>query len=271
MAQLLKIACIQLDCEPDNIKLNMEKSLGFIAKAKEQGADIVVLPELFNVGYDLALLKSINYQHQESNFQQSVSYLLATAQQFKIHIVAGLLEAENGKLHNGVFVFSEKGILTKYRKLALFSLSGEPELFEPGNQTATFMFDQFKFGIMICFDIRFSDISQKYLKDNCSCLVISSAFPFPRLDHWKTLLKCRAIENQLYIAAANRVGIDNGSFFLGNSCIIDPWGTVRATANETEETVIVYEIDIERVNEIRKSIPIRESFEHIQALLKPNH
>lgn len=263
MPEMIKAACIQVDSRPGDVKGNMERTLGFIRRAKDGGAQVAVLPELFNVGYDFSVLETPGY-----DYAGAVSLLSNAARELGIHIVAGLLETEDGKRYNSVLVFDNGGnILTKYRKICLFPLSREEEMFKPGGELAAFSIGGFKFGIMICFDIRFPEIARKYYQEGCSGIIVSSAFPFPRLDHWRILLRCRAVENQLYIVAANRVGKDGPFYFLGNSCIIDPWGTVKATAGETDETVISHELVADKVEEVRTSIPCRESFQRLLALL----
>jgi len=262
MTEVIKAACVQLDSRPGDVKGNIDKSFRLIEEAKERGAQLVVLPELFNVGYDFCVLKDLHYDYYETR-----SLLSHSAKEFNIHIAAGLLEIEDGKWYNSVLVFDGGGVLlTRYRKICLFPLSHEEEIFHPGNELATFFIGNLKFGIMICFDIRFPEISRIYYKEGCSCVIVSSAFPFPRLDHWRILLRSRAVENQMYIVAANRVGKDGPFFFMGNSCIIDPWGTVNAIANETEETVILHELVADKVDEVRRTIPCTEGFNRLLEL-----
>ena len=263
MPDVIKAACVQVDSRPGDVKGNIEKSLGLIKEAKDGGAQLVVLPELFNVGYDFSVLEGLRYDYDETR-----SLLSMAAKEIDIHIAAGLLEIEDGKRYNSVLVFDPGGFVsTKYRKICLFPPSREEKVFHPGGELATFSIGNLKFGIMICFDIRFPEISRKYYKEGCSCLIVSSAFPFPRLDHWRILLRSRAVENQMYVVAANRVGKDGPLYFMGNSCIIDPWGTVKAIANETEETVIMGDIVAEKIDEVRKTIPCGDGFQRVLSLL----
>lgn len=262
MPDMIKAACIQVDSRPGDVKGNIKKSLGLIKEAKDRGAQLAVLPELFNVGYDFSVLDGLRYDYDETR-----SLLSAAAREMDIHIAGGLLELEDGKRYNSVLVFDPGGnVLTKYRKICLFPLSREEKIFHPGGKLATFSIGNLKFGIMICFDIRFPEISRRYYEEGCSGIIVASAFPFPRLDHWRILLKCRAVENQLYVIAANRVGKDGSLYFMGNSCVIDPWGTVKATANETEETVITGDIVAEKVDEVRKTIPCGDGFQRLVSL-----
>ena len=253
-----------MDCEPGDVTKNMEKAVGFLRKAKEKGAELVLLPELFNVGYDFSVYKTMTY-----DFEETKKILSDTAKELNIHIVAGILEKKEEWWYNSLLVFDNLGeILTNYCKINLFPLSYEEEIFIPGKKIALFTMNGVRFGLMICFDIRFPELSRQYYKEKCDVMLVSSAFPFPRLDHWRTLLKSRAIENQMYVIAANRSGKDSGVTFLGNSCVIDPWGTVKATANETEETVIIHEITSENVNLVRNVMPVKDNFKRLNILFK---
>jgi len=150
----------------------------------------------------------------------------------------------------------------------LFCLGKEKEIFIHGNKPVTFSIGGINLGIMICYDVRFPELARRYVDLNCSVLIISSAFPFPRLDHWRNLLKARAIENQVYIIASNRVGKDADFNFLGNSSIIDPWGTLKGALNETEEGVILNEISMDKVNQVRDFIPCLKDKLILDSILK---
>ncbi len=267
MDPLLKIACIQSDCEPGNVTANLDRALRLVEAAQAGGARMAVLPELCNVGYDLNRLKNSSYDSLARGFEQSRDRLAAASRRLAMVIAAGLLETENGRYYNSLLVFDGEAVPARYRKLALFPLSGETEFFDPGDRLVTFRVDGFRLGIMICFDIRFPEIARKYLEEDCSGLIIASAFPSARLDHWQTLVKSRAVENQLYVAAANRSGADNGLRFAGNSCVIDPWGTVKASAAETGDAVIVHEMDLRNVSDARDRIPTREGRDYLRTVL----
>ena len=143
-----------------------------------------------------------------------------------LFIAAGLTEMEKseGVLYNTLYVFNNDGeIVVRYRKINLFSMSNETRWFKPGQTPQSFIINNVKVGIMICYDLRFPELARHYYKEGCKAIIISSAFPKPRQEHWKTLLRARVVENQLYVIASNRVGNVNGIEFAGSSSIIDPW------------------------------------------------
>lgn len=261
--ETLKIASIQINSEPANVERNNEKSVRYINEAKKQGARIAVLPELCNVGYDLSRIPDLTY-----DFDGNIKHYSGLARSLDIHIAAGLLEVDEKGKYNTLFVFDNKGeIACKYRKVNLFPLSIEEEIFIPGERPAAFTVGDFKFGLQICYDIRFPELGRIYVSEGCNALIVASAFPFPRLDHWRILLQSRAIENQLYLIAANRTGKDKDFWFVGNSCVIDPWGTVKATMSETDEGVICQDLNLEKVNEVRKFIPALKNKANLDTLI----
>ncbi len=264
MKKSLKVAVAQSDSVPFEVDVNLQRIEYLASRAKQDDVRLIVFPELFNVGYDLAGLRTLDY-----NFEHSLDFIKKTAKASQLHICCGMLEKENDRLYNSLFVVSDKGhLVTRYRKANLFPLSTEEEVFQPGNEFVVFDIDPFRFGLMICYDIRFPEISTEYIHRNCNALIISSAFPFPRLDHWRILLRSRAIENQCYVLASNRVGKDGGFWFCGNSSIIDPYGNYTASMNEIAEGIVSHEIDQGFLESTRKTIPCLANKTMIKNILK---
>ncbi|MDP4180309.1 MAG: carbon-nitrogen family hydrolase [Bacillota bacterium] len=251
-----KIACVQTDCFPCDIGKNLEKVKSFLVEAKNKGAKLAVLPELFNIGYDLNLFRS----YSEYDVSETKHFLSTLSKELDLFIVAGIADQEGGSLQNSACVFDNHGnVICKYNKMNLFPLSEEKNIFTEGSQPETFSIGDFKVGLLICYDIRFPEVTTKYFEEGCNVFIILSAFPFPRLEHWKTLIKARAIESQSYVIACNRVGKDGDMTFLGNSCIIDPWGTEKANLNETEEGVLLGEINMDKILEVRSKMTCFEN------------
>ena len=245
------VGSIQIDCEVGNTNKNIKNARKYIKEAVKKNISIVVLPELFVIGYDLERFTEINYDQDKTI--QDISLL---AKENNIYIVAGLLEKEGAEYYNSLFVFTNEGIIeTIYRKNYLFSLSKENKIFKAGNEIKFFNINNIRFGLLICYDIRFPELSRQYIDEECDVLICSAAFPQPRLEHWNVLLKARAIENQMYVIASNRVGTDGSLTFLGNSQIIDPWGEEISRINGIREGLIVGEISKTYIEEVRNKIP----------------
>ena len=251
MSNTLKVCSVQMDSKLGDVGYNIRQVHKLILEAKKQDIELVVLPELFDVGYDLDLIKTMAY-----DTECTLNELKHISSSTNIYIVAGVYECLNGEAFNTAYVIAPNGeILGKYRKNKLFCLSKEKEIFNPGTKLEMIEIKNIKFGLMICYDIRFPEIGRSYVAEGCEAIIVLSAFPFPRLEHWKILLRARAIENQMYIIAANRVGKDKEFWFHGKSCIIDPWGTILHEGNETDEGLIISTISKDEVIRVRKALP----------------
>jgi len=245
----LKLATIQFNILPGKVDQNRAVAKRMISEAADQGAQIVCLPELFTTAYDFELIK--NY-YSESIFTENISWLGHLAHSLKIYLVAGSIpEKEEGRFYNTCFFFNDQGtVLGKYRKIHLFSPMGEDTFFTPGQDCPVMETCLGKIGISICYDLRFpAQFADLVLKD-AEIVFIPAQFPHPRLDHWRILLRARAIENHVFIAGCNRVGNDGRHLFCGHSCIISPWGETLAEAGE-RECGIIAELDLDMVLESR--------------------
>jgi predicted amidohydrolase len=193
MGNKIKVASIQMDCRSGKVKENLDNAERMLKTARERGAALAVLPELFNVGYQLDMIKGLEY-----SFSETIGVISQISRELNMYIAAGVLEKYSDRYYNSLIVYDNRGeLIETYRKINLFSLSNEKDIFLPGNQIKMFKINDFKFGLLICYDLRFPELSRKYFEDGCSVLMISSAFPFPRVEHWNTLLRARAVENCL--------------------------------------------------------------------------
>lgn len=252
-----------MNCKPGDIKYNMEKAREFADKAVKYGTEILVFPELFDIGYDLCSLGTLDI-----DTQKTVDVLSFMAKDNNMFIAAGLTEKSDGTFYNTLYVFNNLGeTVLKYRKINLFSLSKENDFFTPGLNPQSFVIKNIKVGVMICYDLRFPELGRYYLKDGCKAIIFSSAFPKPRQEHWNTLLKARAIENQLYIIASNRVGNVDRLEFAGNSSIIDPWGNVIESLDNESEGIITCSISMDEVGKVREFIPCFDDMLRLEGLI----
>ncbi|MBI4403470.1 MAG: carbon-nitrogen family hydrolase, partial [Deltaproteobacteria bacterium] len=152
-------------------------------------------------------------------------------------------------------------LIGKYRKTHLFACSPvyEHHCLSPGDSYEIMEIGGLKFGLLICYDLRFPELARSLALKGAQVLVLVSAWPRSRIEHWRILCAARAIENQLYMVAANRVGQDGEMVFGGSSCLVDPYGIVIGSANDSGEALLVGEIDEEKIASVRKKMPV---FEH---------
>jgi omega-amidase len=250
-----KIAVIQMDLAFGNPEANFAKAKERIAEAAGQGADVIVLPELWTTGYDLNRLDEI----ADPEGRETSSLISELARKHSVHIVAGSVAARTGEgVANTLLVFDKHGNLAgRYGKAHLFRLMDEEKHLVAGNTAGLFRLDGVSCAGVICYDIRFPEWIRKLALAGAQVLFVPAEWPLPRLAHWRTLLTARAIENQCYVVACNRAGSDPANTFAGHSMIIDPWGETVAEAGE-EETLLFGEIDTDLVPEIRSRIPVFE-------------
>ena len=161
-----------------------------------------------------------------------------------------------------MFVDSQGNIAAKYRKTHLYAVAPveEQTCFAPGNTFASFALGDLLFGFSICYDLRFPEMYRKLaVEQKVGAFVVSSAWPFPRDEHFRVLAIARAIENQSYVVASNRVGKDDDLWFCGGSAIIDPRGVVIAGASADREELIYADLSEELVLSVRTRVA---SFAH---------
>ncbi|MFC0189173.1 carbon-nitrogen family hydrolase [Fictibacillus aquaticus] len=252
----MKITCVQFDViygKPDE---NRKKASGWISKAADEGADVIVLPELWDTAYDLERLSEI----ADTEGKNAIEFLKPLAKKHNVNIVGGSIAYEkNGNVSNTMLVFGRDGsVISKYSKAHLIRLMNEEKFITPGSETSQFRIDDVPSAGLICYDIRFPEWVRKVALEGAKIIFVPAQWPIQRDKHWRTLLTARAIENQCYVVACNRSGKDPDNTFAGQSLIIDPWGEIAAESGAHEETLLSAEINPSLVDEVRSRIPIFE-------------
>ena len=211
----LQIQLVQYSPEWENAEAN----LNFLAELLEDtDADITVLPEMFNTGFSMNAEKIA-----ETMDGQTVSWLKKFSLKKGKAICGSLSIKENGQFYNR-FIFAADGqILAQYDKRHLFIFGGESEIYAHGNQRITFEYLGWKILPVVCFDLRFPVWLRN--TDDYELMICPASWPSSRIDVWDALLKARAIENQSFVCAVNRVGTDGMNLaYNGHSCILSPDG-----------------------------------------------
>jgi len=248
----MKIGCIQMNVGFGKVDENFARAEQLIREASDQGAEIVVLPEMWNTGYALEKLGEI----ADEEGARSKAFLQGLSSELGIHIVGGSVATEkDGKFYNTMYIYNNEGkLVSEYSKVHLFRLMNEDQYLESGNEMNRFTLGEIEAGGVICYDIRFPEWLRAHALAGANVLFVSAQWPTPRIDHWKTLLQARAIENQCFVIAVNRISrkVEN---FNGQSMIIEPWGEVLWTGSENEELAVI-DVDFSKVEEIRSRIPV---------------
>ncbi len=246
----MKIASIQLDIVWENQAENLRRAEKFIEKAKVDDCDVVVFPEMFNSGF------SMNADVVAESIDGTTGQMLSQlANKHQINILAGITEKNGKEFRNIAIMFDRKGMLkAKYIKNYPYSNAGEDKYYIAGNKPEIFEIDGIKSSVFICYDLRFPELFRKVAKQVELVFVIAS-WPEIRQDHWQTLLKARAIENQCFVVGVNRIGTDGNQLsYIGGSQVYDPMGVNISTAGKNVEYIITT-INLSEVNRVRTTLP----------------
>lgn len=254
----MRIGICQIDCEVGDRETNLATAERYVAKAAGQGCDVVVLPEIFDMGYLLATVAS----EAATTLPEPVAVLSDIAKRHQVHIVAGIAEATEGTVYNAIVSIRPTGERSAtYRKTHLVTAAPMHEEKHLG-EGSDFVLDEIagiRCGFMTCYDVRFPEVARTLALRGAELVILPSAFPLVRLPHWNVLVPARAIENQVYVVACNRVGTDGpGLTFCGTSMVVDPYGTIAASASAIDEDLLVVEIDPERAIQVRDRMKIRQ-------------
>ncbi len=255
----MKIAIIQICSKLDPL-INVDKINDFIAKAKaETDIEAVFLPEVFYSMSDGT--KPTPYLVEKNN--EHYTRIQKMAMDNQVYLLGGSAATKLGdKVVNRSYNFAPDGELIRdYDKIHLFAVNlqgknkthiDESMVYSAGSHLRSFHLAGFKFGLSICFDLRFPEIFREYYTQGVNVFTVSSAFTVPTgKAHWLTLLKARAIENQSYVIASAQWGEHNEKIkTYGHSCVVDPWGDVIAECGDKEGYAIC-ELSLERIKSIR--------------------
>lgn len=217
--------------------------------------DIVVLPEDWSCGFSDKMFHE-QEKHIEPIDGPSITVLKELAKQYSVWVVGGSIGTlhPDGLMRNTTFLVNREGeIIGHYDKMHLYSDMDEDFKLTHGEKMDVFDTEVGRFGLMICYDIRFCELARSYAISGAQAVIVTSDFPNPRVNHWRTLLTARAIENQMFIIACNRVGLSPMGTYCGHSIIIDPWGEIIAEGGD-EEDIVYGSVDFSKIDEIRNTI-----------------
>ena len=244
----MKIALVQYSPVWEDKRVNKEKIL-YLLKDIER-VDLIIFPEMSLTGFTMK-----SKEMAEGIQGDSFRFFSAIAKEKSSNIFAGIIERRNTRIYNTLIHIKPDGNLVKlYRKIHPFSYSGENEHFDAGVRPAITKIRKWKIGLTICYDLRFPELFRKYGKKRTHLIVNIANWPDTRIEHWRTLLKARAIENQCYVVGVNRVGNDPKLNYIGFSSVFDPMGKELISV-ENEERVIQADLDKNSVNEVREKFP----------------
>ena len=250
----MKVACLQMDMLLAKPEENFSHAAELVKRAMENKPDVLVLPETWNTGFFPRENLQALCDRDGSRVKQVFG---ALAERNQVNIVAGSVSnVRGGKVYNTAMVFDRTGAcIASYDKTHLFTPMGEDNYYTPGDRLCTFVLDGVKCGLIICYDVRFPELTRSLTVPGLDMLFVVSQWPKVRTFHLRSLTTARAIENQMFLVCCNSCGTAGQTVYGGNSAIIDPWGETVALAGETEE-ILTADCDLQILTNIRGSIPV---------------
>lgn len=248
----MKISVLQMPVAIGDREKNTATLRRMLKTAMKDAPDVVVLPELWDVGFFPRPLEE--YLDDGGNAAQAL--LSSLAKEYGVNIVGGSVAVRaEGAAENRCYVFDRNGgLVTSYDKTHLFSPAKEDRFFRKGDHAAVFPLDGVTCGAMICYDLRFPELCRRLSLKDVAVVFLPAAWPTARIEHWRVLSRARAIENQIFFVAVNGSGaFANGMPLGGRSAIIDPWGERLAEADDGE-AILTAELDFSVRDEIKRTI-----------------
>jgi len=239
------------------------KAADFVRRAAEGGASVVSLPEMWNCPYENKYFR----EYAETEGGETVAFMSALAKDCGVYLVGGSIpELDSGKLRNTCFIFGKDGlILGKFSKMHMFDVNveggvsfKESATLSHGTHLTVVDTELGKIGVAICYDARFPEMFRVMADAGAHLVVLPASFsPATGAAHWDILMKSRAVDEQIYIAACSPAPDPSAPYqAFGHSCIVDPWGTFVTYAG-TDETIASGTIDTDYMEKVRRQIPVR--------------
>lgn len=250
----MKVSVLQMPVVIGDRAKNEETLRRMLAAAMQDAPDVVVLPELWDVGFFPRPLAD----YVDADGARTKALLSSLAKTHGVHIVGGSVAVRDGDaIANRCYVFGRDGALVaEYDKTHLFSPAKEDRFFRKGDHRAVFRLDGVTCAVAVCYDLRFPELFRRYALEDAAVMFLPAAWPTARIAHWRTLAQARAVENQVFFVAVNGSGaFANGMPLGGRSAVISPWGERLAEADE-KEAILCAALDFSVRDEIKRTIDV---------------
>lgn len=249
----MKLALAQTNIKWEDKIYNLNFAEKYIIEAKNKNVDFILFPEMSFTGFSF----NVNILGENDNF--TIDKVKFLSNKYNIYIGFGYVEkcTYNSKImgKNKYIIIYKNNILSEYTKIHPFSYSNENNFFISGDHISSTKIKDISISTLICYDLRFPEIFQ-IASTECTLITVAANWPSKRIEHFKTLLKARAIENQCYIAGINRTGSDPNLIYNGCSCIIDPFGNELASLYNLEG-LLISDINIDIALNLRKTFALK--------------
>jgi len=248
MEKKLTAAAIQFNIALGEVARNQARVEQALARVAKQDVQLAVLPEMWSAGYDYKRLAA-----HAAETPRVIEALCRQAQALQMVVVGSLPELDKDKIYNTAYIIDRGELVARYRKLHMFSTMGEDRFLSPGDRSLVVSTSVGRLGVAICYDLRFPELFRKMALEGAEVICLPAEWPKPRQEHWRTLLRARAMENQLFVVAANCCGIQGKLDFFGMSLLLSARGEVLAEGGETD-TELVATFDYQELVDYRSQI-----------------
>ena len=247
----VKLASTAADCEQ-----NFIRARGLIDRALKRGADVAVLPEAFNMGFCVQNFKRL----ADAGAVRTKGFLSEISQNCAAVLIGGSINSERDKIYNSAFIYQNGVEILRYDKIHAFSLARENEIVSGGDKLGIceikFKNCAVKIGVAICYDLRFGEIFRALALRGAQVVFVIAQFAQSRIEHFITLTRARAIENQIFICAVNGCGdTGQGESFGGNSMLVGPGGEIVARLGK-KESVKVVDVNLDEILKFRAKMDL---------------
>jgi predicted amidohydrolase len=247
----VRVALLQMDLAWEDVAENHRRAAGLLAQAAAGGARLGLLPEMFSTGFSMD-----SKRIAQPPGGPSESFLRDEARKLKFWILASIPESGEPAPRNMALLVGPDGSVVRYAKIHPFSYAGEHRVYAAGERVVTAEVEGVRVTPFVCYDLRFPEPFRTAAPDTDLFAVIAN-WPEERREHWRTLLRARAIENQAYVAGVNRAGDGNGLHYAGDSAAIAPLGETLVEADDREQ-VLFFDADPAVVKKLRARFPALE-------------
>ncbi len=243
------IKTVQPDLIWEDKETNMNR-LRMLADQTEEQVDIIVFPEMFTTGFTMHSMK-----YAEETSGATYQWMQELAQRNNCAVTGSYIIREKNKVFNRLLFVDENGSSVSYDKRHLFGFEGESEHYSPGNERKIITYRGWRILPQICYDLRFPVWSRN--RNDYDLMINVANWPESRKDVWMTLLKARAIENQVYVVGVNRIGIDgNGISYSGDTLVFDPKGNTLLSSLSYKESVDIVAINLQELLRFRNKFQV---------------
>ena len=261
----IKIAAIQMSTVADKME-NVRTVKAYLEKIKDENPDFVILPEMFCCPYQTENFPIYAEKEGGPVWQQLSGY----AKQYGIYLIGGSMPEKDaeGNVYNTSYIFDREGKqIGKHRKVHLFDIDvkggqtfKESDTLTAGDSDTVFDTEFGKMGVMLCFDIRFPELSRMMVNDGAKVIFVPAAFNMTTGPaHWELSFRTRALDNQIYmVGCAPARDVSAGYISWGHSIVTDPWGRVTGMLDENEG-ILLAELDMDYEEQVREELPLLKS------------